>query len=383
MDRIYLDNNATTRMEPEVRDAFLEAVANFGNPSSVHAEGRHARRALEEARGEVARLIGARFDEVYFTSGGTESDTLAILGAPRPTRAVRTAAEHPAVRQPFERLKSLGVETVSVKPRPDGVLETEAFLAEVPPAGALVAVMAASNEYGGLFPVAEIAAGAKARGAFIHTDAVQAAGKVPVDVGAWGVDTAAFSAHKLHGPKGIGALYVRRGVRIEPLAPGGGQERRVRGGTENVPGILAFGVAARLARERLEEDATSMRRLRDRLEQGILASVPGARVVGALAPRLPNTSTILFEDAAGEALLIRLDLSGVAVSAGSACSSGSPEPPEALLALAIPAEEARCALRFSLSRATRESEIDAVLERLPRMVADTRAGVPALSETPS
>jgi cysteine desulfurase len=235
--------------------------------------------------------------------------------------------------------------------------------------------MAANNEYGGLFPIAELGRAVRAGGALLHTDAAQAAGRIAIDVAAWGVDLLTLSAHKFHGPKGAGALYVRRGVSLRAHTPGGGQEKKLRGGTENTAGIVGLGVAARLARERLSENA-GISSLRDRLEEGILAAVEGARVVGAVGPRLPNTSAILFGGLSGEALLIRLDLEGVAVSVGSACSSGTLAPSPAILSLGIPPSEAKSVVRFSLSRLTSAEEIDRVLAIVPRVVAEARLTAP-------
>ncbi|HYT32005.1 MAG TPA: cysteine desulfurase family protein [Thermoanaerobaculia bacterium] len=268
---IYLDNNASTKLDAEVAVAMAEAADLFGNPSSVHAEGRMARRRIEEARDEVARLVGASSEEIFFTSGGTESNALALFGAAGqtqvPGRLVRTAAEHPSVAQAMDRLAAKGgFESVVVAPRPSGVLDPDELLAAIAADTRLVSVMAANNEYGALYPVADLAPAAHARGALFHTDAVQAAGRIPVDVRAWQVDLASFSAHKMHGPKGVGALYVRRGLPLQAHTPGGGQEKKLRAGTENTAGIVGFGCAARLARKRLNGDAASIAERRDRLD---------------------------------------------------------------------------------------------------------------------
>src|SRR5687767_3317672 len=254
---IYLDNNASTPLDPAVRDAIDSAADLYGNPSSVHSNGRRARRAIEEARAEVAALVGAPPEDVFFTSGGTESNALAIFGsiAGRPGRVVTTAAEHPSVREPVARLGAGGVETVAVSPEPTGALDPAKVLEAAAPGALLVTVMAANNEYGGLFPVNELATTLRELGALVHTDAVQAAGKVPIDVRAWDVDLLTFSAHKLHGPKGVGALFVRRGVRLLAHTPGGGQEKKLRPGTENTAGVVGFGVAARLARGRMATES--------------------------------------------------------------------------------------------------------------------------------
>jgi cysteine desulfurase len=372
---IYLDNNASTALDPEVREAMAVAADSYGNPSSVHSAGRRARRAVEESRDEVARLIGARSDEIFFTSGGTEANALAILGTVSSEdsgRIVLSAAEHPSVREPVTSLADrFEIRTVPLEQ--SGALDSATFLDAATPATRLVSVMAANNEYGGIYPVAEIAAALAGRAVPVHTDAVQAAGRVPIDVESWGVDLLALSGHKLHGPKGVGALYVRRGRPIRALFPGGGQEKKIRGGTENTIGIVGFGVAARLARERLALEPRGISALRDRLERGILESIPDVRAVGGGAPRLPNTTAILFGELAGDALLFRLDLEGVAVSVGSACSSGTLEPSPAILALGFPRQQAKGVVRFSLSRLTTEAEIDRVLEILPRIVAEARA----------
>ena len=382
---IYLDNNASTRLAPEAWTAMEEAAGVYGNPSSVHAVGQRARRRLEEARAEVAGLIGSRPDEIVWTSGGTESNALALLGASAGStgRVVVSAVEHPSVREAAARLGASGrFEVVSVPPEPSGALDPDRVLAAVVPGTVLVSVMAANNEYGGVFPIAEIARRARERGSLFHTDAVQAAGRMPVDAVEWGVDLLSLSAHKLHGPKGAGALYVRRGVPLSPHTPGGGQERRLRAGTENTLAAVGFGAAARLAGRRLASDPPAVARLRDALERGIAERVPGAHVIGEAAPRLPNTSAVHFDGAAGETLLMRLDLEGVAVSVGSACSSGTLAPSPALLALGLPETEARRVVRFSLSRFTTEEEISRVLEILPRVVEDVRAAArPA--ETPA
>ncbi|MEO8349138.1 MAG: cysteine desulfurase family protein [Acidobacteriota bacterium] len=374
---IYLDNNASTSLDPAVRNAMDSAADLYGNPSSVHSDGRRARRAIEEARAEVASLVGAEPDEVFFTSGGTEANAMAILGstAGRQGRVVTTAVEHPSVREPVARLEAGGMETVAVRPEPTGELDTAKVLEAAAPGTLLVSVMAANNEYGGLFPVAELAPRLREQGILVHTDAVQAAGKVPVDAGSWQVDLLTLSAHKLHGPKGVGALFVRRGVRLLAHTPGGGQEKKLRPGTENTAGIVGFGVAARLARERIAGEAPRIAARRDRFERGILEKIPDTRAVGSSSPRTSNTAAILFEGVPGDALLFRLDLEGVAVSVGSACSSGTLTPSPAILALGFSKEEAKGVVRFSLSRLTTDEELDRVLALLPGIVAEAR-GVP-------
>jgi cysteine desulfurase len=384
---IYLDNNASTALDPEALAAMADDACVLGNASSVHAIGQLVRRRVEEARQEIALALGGRPDEVILTSGGTESNALAIFGstAGLQGRVVVCATEHPSVQEPAARLAESGrFEVVSVAPDPAGSLDAGRVLEAATAGTVLISMMAANNEYGGLYPVAEVAAGARQRGILFHTDAVQAFGRIPVDAAGWGVDLLSVSAHKAHGPKGAGALYVRRGVPLMPHTPGGGQERRLRAGTENTAAIAAFGVAARLAVRRLTGDASLMAHMRDRLERGILERIEGARVVGARGPRLPNTSAVLFEGASGEALLIRLDLDGVAVSVGSACSSGTLAPSPALLALGLSREEAKSVVRFSLSRLSTDAEIARVLDVLPGIVGEVRdAARPASTGRPS
>jgi cysteine desulfurase len=377
---IYLDNNASTNLDPAVHEAVRSALGLFGNPSSMHTAGREARRAVEQARDSVARLVGAGSGEIFFTSGGTESNAMAIHGmtAGRVGSVLRSGGEHPSVREPID--LGFGPRVRVVDPEASGALDASRALAALSEDTLLVSVMLANNEYGALYPVAAIAAGCRERGVPIHTDAVQAAGRVEIDVERLGVDLLSLSAHKVHGPRGAGALYVRRGLRLVPRTSGGGQEGRLRAGTENTAAIVGFGVAARIARERLERDARETERLRDRLESGILERVPGVSVVGGSVPRLPNTSAIRFDGARAETLLVRLDLDGICASAGSACSSGTLAPSPALLAMGLSREQAREAIRFSLSRETREEEIDRVLEILPAAVAAVRsaaAGRPA------
>jgi cysteine desulfurase len=370
---IYLDNNASTPLDPDVRSAITAALDLYGNPSSVHSDGRRARRAIEEAREEVARLVGARPAEIFFTSGGTEANALAVFGGSGATgRIVTSAVEHPSVREPIARLaEESGAEAVLIEPDPSGALDAERILDAASPGTRLVSVMAANNEFGAIFPVSDVARALRARNVPVHSDAVQAAGRIPVDAPGWEVDLLSISAHKLHGPKGVGALYVRRGFPLRAHTPGGGQEKKIRGGTENTSGIVGFGVAARLARERLPE-AGRIAALRDRLESRILAAISETRVAGGGAARLPNTTTILFGGLSGEALLMRLDLDGVAVSVGSACSSGTLAPSPAILALGYSREEARGAVRFSLSRWNTGDEIDRVLALLPGAVIAAR-----------
>lgn len=357
--RVYLDNNATTPVHPAVLDALQEALRDvFGNASSIHKEGQTARRRIEDARESVAMLIGATAREIVFTSGGTESNNAAIFGAANVSgghHIVTTAIEHPSVLEPIAELKRRGYEVTIVPPAPNGVVPVAAVLEALRPETCLVVMMLANNETGVVQPVADVANICNDRGIFVHCDAVQAAGKIDIDVKSLDVDSLALSAHKLHAPKGIGALYVRPKLKLERHMFGGAQERRRRAGTENVPLAAAFGVAADLARAGGYRER--MRALRDRLEEAILGSVE-ATVNGAAAPRVPNTSSITFHDGDAEGIVIGLDLNGVAASTGAACSSGRVEPSHVLLAMGLTSEQARGTVRFSLSRFTTEEEID-------------------------
>lgn len=359
--RIYLDNNATTAIHGEVLRVLETALRDvFGNASSIHKEGQTARQVIENARDSVARLIGATARDIVFTSGGTESNNAAIFGALRGgerSHIVTTAIEHPSVLEAVRRF-----DATFVAPARDGVVRAEDVLAAIRPETGLVTVMLANNETGVVQPVGEIGPEVRARGIHFHVDAVQAAGKIAIDVEALQCDTLALSAHKMHAPKGIGALYVRRGVTMSSHLVGGAQERRRRAGTENVPLAAAFGEAARLA---MTPMSPALRDLFEARLAGLDITINGANV-----PRLPNTSSITFHGADGEGLVIALDLSGVAVSTGSACSSGRVEPSPVLLAMGLSPEDAKSTVRFSLSRMTSEEEVETVArlirELLPR-----------------
>jgi cysteine desulfurase len=367
----YLDNNATTPLCPEAREAMLPLLGDgFGNPSSLHAAGLRAKAALAQARARVAALVGAQPSEVVFTSGGTEADSLAILGALEAAgerrRVVTTAVEHPAVRDLLRALRERGrVELREIGVAPDGTLDAERVAAAVDGETALVSVMWANNETGLLHPVEAIARACREKGVPLHLDAVQAAGKVPVDLGRVPADLLSISAHKIHGPPGVGALVVRRGARWKPGLAGGRQEGGRRGGTENLPGIAGFGAAAEAARRELPAEPR-VRALRDRFESIVLDGVPGARRSSAAEPRTPNTSNLLLPGAEGESIVLRLDARGIAVSTGSACTAGSTEPSHVLVAMGIPARDARGAIRVSLSRYTTEEEV----ERAARAVVE-------------
>jgi cysteine desulfurase len=377
--RLYLDHNATTPLAEPVLAAMTEALRDgFGNASSVHYFGQRAKAALDAARAEVAALIGAEPAEVVFTSGGTEADNLALRGIadlaePAGRRhLVVSAIEHEAVLQTSRALHKRGWDVSYVRCGTSGVIEVADVAAAIRDDTALVCVMHANNETGTIQPIAEIAAAARSRGVPVHTDAVQAVGKIPVAVRQLGVDLLALTAHKMQGPKGAGALFVRRGTKLAPLLTGGRQERNRRGGTENVPAIVGFGVAARLARERMASEGVRLAGLRDRLEGQVLAQVPGAAVNGARDHRVPNTTNVSFDGVEAEALLIALDLEGIAVSTGAACSSGTLEPSHVLRAMGLPAARVESAIRVSLGARTTDADIDRLLAVLPPIVARLR-----------
>ncbi|WP_316166080.1 MULTISPECIES: cysteine desulfurase NifS [unclassified Bradyrhizobium] len=384
MRPVYLDNNATTRADPEVVAAMLPFFTDqFGNASSSHAFGSEVAGAVRQARKSLQALLGAVFDhEIVFTSGGTESDNAAILSALETQdgrdEVVTTAVEHPAILSLVEYLmdkRGVAVHLIGVDAA--GRLDLEAYKRALGPRTAIASVMWANNETGTLFPVSDLARLAHEAGALFHTDAVQAVGKIAIDLKSAGVDMLSLSGHKLHGPKGIGALYVRKGTPFAPLLRGGPQERRRRGGTENVPGIIGLGKAAELAAKHLTDEQGRVRALRDRLEQGILQSVGHCVVLGDLAARLPNTSNIAFRHLEGEPIVMRLNQAGIAASLGSACASGSMEPSHVLRVMNVPPDLLRGAVRFSLSRDTTDDDIDRVLQILPDIVGRLRETSPA------
>ncbi|MBI3998926.1 MAG: IscS subfamily cysteine desulfurase [Armatimonadetes bacterium] len=374
---IYLDYAATTPVDPRVLDAMRPYFAErFGNPGSVHQFGQSARAAVDEARAAVAHLIGALPKEIVFTSGATEANNAAIFGAVYargvPDRHVITAAtEHHAVLEPCRWLEAHGVSVTVLPVDRHGIVDPDAVRRAIRPETVLVSVMHGNNEIGTLGPVAEIAAIAREHGVPFHTDATQSAGIVPIDVKALGVDLLSLSAHKRYGPKGIGALYVRTGVQIEPFQHGGSQERGRRGGTENVPAIVGFGEAARIALASMADEAARLAGLRERLSAG-LAAIDGARLNGHPTRRLPGIVNASFAASDSESLLLALDLEGIAASSGSACTSGSLEPSHVIAALGVPPSFAAGTLRFSLGRWTTLEEIDAMLEALPRILATIR-----------
>lgn len=378
MRRVYLDHNSTTPLDPDVAEAMIGALRDLdGNPSSIHREGQRARAAVERARRQVADLIGASFTEVVFTSGASEANNLAIatLRHRGDGALMTTCVEHPSILAPVERS---GAPVVQLGVGADGALELsiDQIVALGRERGVQgLTVMLANNETGNVYPIAALAKAARAEGWWTHCDATQAPGKLELDVGVLGVDMLSLSAHKLYGPKGVGALYVRNGFELAPVVIGGHQERGRRGGTENVAAIVGFGRAAELAQARWADDAAHMARLRDRLWEGVQAADgDSATRQGTPSACLPNTLNVRFDRVDGETLLMNLDLDGVAVSAGSACTAGSLEPSHVILAMGVPPDEARGSVRFSLGRTTTEADIDLVIERLPGILERTRAG---------
>lgn len=382
MRKVYLDHNATTHVRPEVVEAMLPFFGDrFGNPSSVHSFGQEARHAMEEARETVASALGARKDEMVFTSGGTESDNIAITGVANSLRErgrhiITSKIEHHAVLNTCEHLAGAGFEVTEVPCDADGFVDVGAIRKALRSDTILITIMYANNETGVIQPVEEIGNLASERGVLFHTDAVQALGKLPVDVNRLGVSLLSVSSHKIHGPKGVGALYVRRGTPLVPLVFGGHHERGRRPGTENVPGIVGFAKAVELACKSLEDVGPRLLRLRNKLEEGILSRIPSVRLNGDRARRLPTTASVCFEFIEGESLVLSLDMEGVAVSSGSACTSGSSAPSHVLVAMGVPPALAQGSVRFSLGIANDEEDVDYVLEILPGIVDRLRAMSP-------
>lgn len=378
MNRIYLDHAATTPTAPEVLAAMLPYFSEcWGNASAVYATGREARRAVENARKEVAKAIGALPQEICFTSGGSESDNAAIRGTARALREkgkhiITTAIEHHAVLKTCRQLEQEGFEVTRVRPDGEGRIDPGEIRKAIRKDTILVTVMAANNEIGTLEPVGEIGRICREQGVVFHTDAVQAAGAVAIDVREAGCDLLSLSGHKFYGPKGIGALYIHEGTRLDPLIAGGQQERGFRAGTENLPGIVGLGKAITLAAENLDRNAGHMRRMRDRLTDGLLASVPGAALNGPREERLPNNCSIRFDGIDGEALLLRLDLAGIAASAGSACTAGNQETSHVLKAIGLTEEEAGSSLRLTTGIHTTEEEVDETVRTVREIVTDLR-----------
>ncbi len=378
MKHIYLDNNATTALRPEVLERmqpfFLE---HYGNASSIHRFGQEAKAAIDDARAQVARLIGAQTAEIVFLSGGTEADNLAIRGivdsqAPKGRHVITSQIEHHAVLHTCKELEKQGFEVTWLPVSGDGLVDADEVRRAIRPDTILITIMHANNEIGTIQPVERIGQIAADAGICFHSDGVQAAGKIPVDVKALGVHLYSISGHKLHGPKGVGALYVRKGTPLKPQMTGGGHERNRRSGTENVAAIVGFGAAADLARRELAEEMIQVGQLRDSMEDGLRAAIPDIHVNGNNAPRLPNTSNLMVDYAEGEGLVISLDLKGIAVSTGSACSSGSLEPSHVLTAIGKTPDEGFGSLRISLSALTTREEIEYLLEILPGIVERLR-----------
>jgi cysteine desulfurase len=377
--RVYFDYNATTPLAPEVIEAVARASRDtFGNASSVHHFGQQAKAALDDARSELATLIHGDPSEIVFTSGGTEADNMAIRGAAEaiePTgrrHLIASAIEHEAVLNTLKALARRGWRTTLLSVDDSGIVAPDRLREALADDTALVSIMHANNEIGTIQPIAELALLAHERGALLHTDAVQSVGKIPVDVRALGADLLSLSAHKFNGPKGAGALWIKRGTRLLPIVTGGKHERNRRAGTENVPAIAGLGVATRLAGGKLGVEAARVAALRDRLEEGILRGVPGTAVNGARGSRVPNTSNISFDRVEAESLLIALDLEGIAVSTGSACSSGTLEPSHVLRAMGLSTHRTQNSLRFSLGMFSTDAEVDRVVEVLPRLVEKLR-----------
>ncbi len=377
MKTIYVDNNATTQVDPEVLKKMLPYFSEYyGNPSSIHHFGGQVMEEIESARERVARLIGADPPEILFTGCGTESDSTAILGTlksyPEKKHVVITRVEHPAVLNLSHFLKKEGYRITELPVNREGLLDLDQLQEAITPYTAVVSIMYANNETGVLFPVKEIAEIVKEKGSVFHCDAVQAVGKIPVNMQKNRIDLLSISGHKLHAPKGIGALYIRRGTRFRPFLVGGHQEHGKRGGTENVPSIIGLGKACELASEQLIDENTRVKGLRDKLEKGLLEKIPQTLLNGHPDFRLPNTCSLSFEYIEGEAILLLMNREGIAASSGSACTSGSLEPSHVLRAMGIPFTGVHGSIRFSLSRFNTEEDIDTILEKIPPIIKQLR-----------
>ena len=377
---IYMDNNATTRIAPEVVDAMMPFLTDcYGNPSSMHTFGGMVGRAIEQARAQVADLLGAEPEEIVFTSCGTESDSTAILSAlqtyPENRHVITTRVEHPAVKNLCESLTQLTGHkhrVTRLMVDADGLLDMDSYKKALSDDTAIISVMWANNETGVIFPVEEMAAMARERGILFHTDAVQAVGKIPINMRENDIDFLSLSGHKLHAPKGVGVLYVRKGTPFVPFLNGGHQERGRRGGTENVASIIGLGRACELAGQSLEDENTRVKALRDKLEKGLLSAIPKSMLNGHPEKRLPNTSNISFEFVEGEAILLHMNQYNICASSGSACTSGSLEPSHVMRAMGVPFTAAHGSIRFSLSIYNTEEEVDLVLDKMPAIIAKLR-----------
>ncbi len=387
MERIYLDYAATTPTDPDVLQAMLPYFSDvFGNPSSIHSYGQEAQGAIEEARAKVAKLIGARSEEIVFTSGGTESDNFAVKGAAYANEAkgnhiITSTIEHHAVMEPCKFLQKRGVSVTYLPVDEYGMVDPGDVKKALTDKTILISVMHANNEMGTIEPVAEIGKIAREAGVLFHSDAVQTVGHIPIDVNELGVDLLSMSAHKLYGPKGVGALYIRKGSRITTYMHGGEQEKRRRASTENVPGIVGFGKAAELALQDMSQEMTRLTKLRDRLIKGIMEQIENVCLNGHPQKRLPNNVNVSVDFVEGESMLLTLDMEGICASTGSACSSASLEPSYVLLAMGLSHEQAHSSLRFSLGKWTKEEDISRLLEVLPRVVAKLRAMSPLLKKS--
>lgn len=385
MKPIYLDNNATTQVAPEVLDEMLPYFSTYyGNPSSMHTFGGNVGKKIKEARAKVAELLGARPEEIIFTSCGTESDSTAIWAAlrshPAKRHMITSKVEHPAVKNLAEYLSRNGYRVTFVPVDKSGRLDLDYLYDHLSDDTAIVSLMWANNETGVIFPIEEIAERARHHGAVFHTDAVQAVGKIPICLADNTVDILSLSGHKLHAPKGVGVLYLRKGTKFAPFLLGGHQEQGRRGGTENVAGIVGMGKAAELAGARIEEENTRVKALRDRLENALVKRIPNALINGDREHRLPNTSSIAFEFVEGEAILLLLDEYGICASSGSACTSGSLEPSHVLRAMEVPFTAAHGSIRFSLSTYNTDEEIDLVIDKMPQIIERLRKMSPFWAE---
>jgi cysteine desulfurase len=380
---VYLDHSATTPLDPEVLQAMMPYLTQeFGNASSVYGLGQRARQAIDQARDEVAAFYGVAAKEIIFTSGGTEGDNLAFQGiaqrnAERGRHVITSAIEHDAVLRSADALERDGFQVTRLRVDRDGLVDPSDLRAALRPDTILVSIMHANNEIGTIEPIRELVSVTRERSsAYFHTDAVQSTGKIPTGVDELGVDLLSMSAHKLHGPKGVGCLVVRTGVRLEPQQVGGGHERNRRAGTENVAGIVGLAKAISVAQRDLAKNTAQLTALRDRLIEGVLDRIPGAELTGHPVQRLPHHASFLFQGVEGESLLLQLDMDGIAASSGSACTSGSLEPSHVILALGYPRERALGSLRLSVGKSNTDADIDLVLDRLPQMVARLRAMAP-------